>query len=125
MPRARGLFHKAVLQSGSLNLTRSVDQALAVARQVLDEVGVAPERAHALRDVPAPALRRGDERPRRALGAAAVSPVADGDLIRARPFEALAEGSARGVPLIVGTNVDEMNLYRFSTPASTPSTRRG
>jgi para-nitrobenzyl esterase len=41
------------------------------------------------------------------------SPVADGDLIPADPFAAIAAGSARGVPLIVGTNLEEMKLYQF------------
>src|SRR5262249_53490423 len=53
MPRARGLFHRALLQSGSLNLNRPPAVALDVARQILAEVGVAPEHAHRLRDVPA------------------------------------------------------------------------
>jgi para-nitrobenzyl esterase len=45
------------------------------------------------------------------------SPVADGDLIPARPFSAIAAGAARGIPLIVGTNLEEMKLYRFLDPA--------
>jgi para-nitrobenzyl esterase len=45
------------------------------------------------------------------------SPVADGELIPAQPFAAIAEGSARGVPLIVGTNLEEMKLYRFLDPS--------
>src|SRR5581483_11268652 len=35
MPSARGLFHRAILQSGSLNLTRPPAAALAAARQVM------------------------------------------------------------------------------------------
>ena len=43
--------------------------------------------------------------------------MADGDLIPEQPYAALAAGSARGVPLIVGTNFEEMKLYRFLDPA--------
>src|SRR4030095_12483230 len=53
MPRARGLFHKAVLESGSLNLTRPPKAALESTRQILTELGIAPDKAHALRDLPA------------------------------------------------------------------------
>jgi carboxylesterase type B len=45
------------------------------------------------------------------------SQVADGDLIPAKPFAAIADGSGRGIPLIVGTNLEEMKLYRFLDPA--------
>jgi para-nitrobenzyl esterase len=116
MPRARGLFHRAVLQSGSLNLTRPPSTAIEITRQILAEVGIAPAAAHRLRDVPAKDLVA-------AMNAVAgrsvippFSPVADGALIPARPFAAIAEGSARGVPLIVGTNLEEMKLYRFLDP---------
>ena len=72
MPRARGLFHRAVLQSGSLNLTRPPSLALDAARQVLAELGIAPEHAHRLRDVSAKDLMDGGERRRRTLGDPAV-----------------------------------------------------
>jgi para-nitrobenzyl esterase len=117
MSRARGLFHKAVLQSGSLNLTRPPDAALESARQILKELGIPPERASALRDVPAADLVRAQNT---VAGRAVVppfSPVADGDVVPARPFAAIAAGSGRGVPLIVGTNLEEMKLYRFLDPS--------
>ncbi len=113
MPRARGLFHKAILQSGSLNLTRSPEAALASTRMMLQELGVAPEQAHTLRDLPASSLVAAMN----ALAGRSVvppfSPVADGDLVPADPFKAIAGGSARGVPLMVGTNLEEMKLYQF------------
>jgi para-nitrobenzyl esterase len=116
MPRARGLFHKAILQSGALNLLRAPQAALETTRQILQQVGIAPERASALRDVPATALVAAQN----AIAGRSVlppfSPVADGDVIPEKPYDALAAGSARGVPLIVGTNLEEMKLYRFLDP---------
>jgi para-nitrobenzyl esterase len=53
------------------------------------------------------------------------SPIADGDLIPVRPFAAIASGSARGVPLIVGSNLEEMKLYRFLDPAIDALDRSG
>jgi para-nitrobenzyl esterase len=117
MPRARGLFHRAVLQSGSLNLTRPPAVALDAARQVLGELGIAPEHAHRLRDVPAKDLMAAANAVAGRSVIPPFSPVADGDLIPARPFAAIAAGSARGVPLIVGTNLEEMKLYRFLDPS--------
>ena len=117
MPRARGLFHRAVLQSGSLNLTRPPSMALDVARQMLAEVGIEPAHAHRLRDVPAKDLMAATNAVAGRSVLPPFSPVADGELIPARPFAAIAEGSGRGVPLIVGTNLEEMKLYRFLDPA--------
>jgi para-nitrobenzyl esterase len=111
MPRARGLFHRAVLQSGSLNLTRPPSMALAAARQVLAELGIAPEHAHRLRDVPAKDLMAAANAVAGRSVIPPFSPVADGELIPARPFATIGEGAARGVPLLVGTNLEEMKLY--------------
>ena len=117
MPRARGLFHRAVLQSGSLNLTRPPSTALGVTRQILAEVGLSPADARRLRDVPAKDLMAAANAVAGRSVIPPFSPVADGELIPARPFAAIAEGSARGVPLIVGTNLEEMKLYRFLDPS--------
>ena len=117
MPRARGLFHRAVLQSGSLNLTRPPSMALDTARQVLAELGIASEHAHRLRDVPAKDLMAAANAVAGRSVIPPFSPVADGELIPAHPFAAIADGSARGVPLIVGTNLEEMKLYRFLDPS--------
>ena len=117
MPRARGLFHRAVLQSGSLNLTRPPSTALGVTRQLLAEVGLSAADARRLRDVPAKDLMAAANAVAGRSVIPPFSPVADGELIPARPFAAIAEGSARGVPLIVGTNLEEMKLYRFLDPS--------
>jgi para-nitrobenzyl esterase len=117
MPRAHGLFHRAILQSGSLNLTRPPSMALDAARQVLAELGIAPEHARRMRDVPAKDLMAAANAVAGRSVIPPFSPVADGELIPVRPFAAIAEGSARGVPLIVGTNLEEMKLYRFLDPS--------
>lgn len=111
--RARGLFHKAILQSGALNLVRSPEAAIASTRLLLEELGTPPEQVARLRERPASDLVAAQN----AIAGRSVlppfSPVADGDLVPARPLAALAAGSASGVPVIVGTNLEEMKLYRF------------
>jgi para-nitrobenzyl esterase len=117
MPRARGLFHRAVLESGSLNLTRPPETALATTRRIFEHLGIPAERAGRLRDVPAGDLVAAQNAIAGRMVIPPFSPVADGDLIPARPFDAIRSGSARGVPLIVGTNLEEMKLYRFLDPS--------
>src|SRR5262245_44417885 len=113
MPRARGLFHKAILQSGSLNLTRPPEAALESTRLMLKELGIPADKAHALRDLPARDLVTAQNAVAGRTVVPPFSPVADGDVIPADPFAAIAAGSGRGIPLIVGTNAEEMKLYRF------------
>ena len=98
MPRARGLFHRAILQSGSLNLTRPPSMALDAARQVLAELGITPEHSHRLRDVPAKDLMAAANAVAGRSVIPPFSPVADGELIPVRPFASIGEGSARASP---------------------------
>jgi para-nitrobenzyl esterase len=51
-PRARGLFHRAILQSGSANYVSPSDVADRFGQGVLAELGLGPDDAQALRDLP-------------------------------------------------------------------------
>lgn len=117
MPRARGLFHRAVTQSGALNLTRTPAAAAAATLQILKEAGVAPGDAARLRELPAGALLAAANAVAGRSMLPPFSPVADGEAMPERPLAAIAAGSARGIPLVVGTNLEEMKLYRFLDPA--------
>jgi carboxylesterase type B len=116
MSRARGLFHRAILQSGSLNLTRPPSMALDVARQLLAEVGLAPEHAHRLRDVPAKDLMAATNAVAGRSVIPPFSPVADGELIPAR---LRSRPSPKGRPvalLLLPTKLAKNNLFCSHTP---------
>jgi para-nitrobenzyl esterase len=49
-------------------------------------------------------------------GGGPYAPVADGDVLPADPFGAIAAGEVARVPIIVGTNLHEMKLFRFMEP---------
>lgn len=53
MPRARGLFQRVILQSGSANYISSPAAAAGISANLLRELGLAPEQAEALRELPA------------------------------------------------------------------------
>src|SRR5262245_23173144 len=96
MSRARGLFHKAILQSGSLNLTRPPEAALESARQIFKELDIAPDRARMLREVPAEDLVRAQNAVAGRSVLPPFGPVADGDVVPKGPFAAIARGPAAG-----------------------------
>lgn len=132
MPRARGLFHAAILQSGAASACRSIELARADTEEFMQRAGLssiddlraaAPETllaAHAAMG----AARVGD--PDTVLGRTgdpmsflSFRPVADGEIVPVDPLGAIRGGAAAGVRLLVGTNRDEWKLFTLITASST------
>jgi para-nitrobenzyl esterase len=131
-PRARGLASRAILQSGAASNVHPTARAERVAAVFFEELGIAPADGRRLRAGIAPAdgrrLRaaplgavlvaqaRAAERLRRELEQPAFQPCVDGELLPRPPLEAFAAGEAAGVPLLVGTNLDEWKFYGLGDP---------
>jgi para-nitrobenzyl esterase len=116
-PAADGLFGAAVVQSGATFNTLDDDGAATVRDALLAELGLADPAA--LLDVPVDGLL--DAQATAALGLVPTigmmpfHPMVDGDVLPARPVDALAAGSFAGHPLVVGTTTDEMRLFVDTT----------
>ncbi|WP_210588803.1 carboxylesterase/lipase family protein [Streptomyces sp. GESEQ-35] len=121
MPRARGLFRRAIAQSVpgtffSGALARDIAEALAgelgLRPTVADLSGVDPRK---LPEAGAALSARMREYTHRwgavALTPTPFSPVVDGDVLPSTPWDALASGAARDVELIAGHNRDEYRLF--------------
>ncbi|MGD8858527.1 MAG: carboxylesterase family protein [Myxococcales bacterium] len=112
MPEARGLFHRAVAQSGAaLELARA-SEASRVAQAMLDDLGIGAGDSQKLQEVPAARLLEAQVK----AGAVApplrgFAPCVDGKTLPKQPREAIEAGESAEVPLIIGTNRDEMNLF--------------
>jgi para-nitrobenzyl esterase len=61
-PRAQGLFHRAILQSGSANYVSPADVAARLAHALLAELGLGPDVVHALRELPVERLLAAQQR---------------------------------------------------------------
>ncbi|MEN3266078.1 carboxylesterase family protein [Pseudonocardia sp.] len=121
MPRAAGLFRRAVAQSVpgtffSAELAADIAGAaaaeLGLRATVADLAGVEPGRLVGAGDAVAAKMAQYEGR----WGAVAhspmpFSPVVDGEVLPQAPWQALAAGSARDVELIVGHNRDEYRLF--------------
>jgi para-nitrobenzyl esterase len=113
MPAARGLFHKAIIQSGPGLTAKPKAEADATARQLLAELGVAtPEALAALptETISTTSVKLPGEVMR------LYSPVLDGAVIPRHPFEPDASPLNADVPVLIGTNKDENTLFLFSHP---------
>ncbi len=121
MPRARGLFRRAILQSPVLHLWDRARGA-EVGRAFLRELDPAPAGIAELEEVPTPLLLAAQQRCERNLRSTAEGwvfrPVVDGEVLPSAPLSAVAAGEARGIPLIVGTNLDEARMAGAEDPAS-------
>ena len=115
MPQTRGLFHKAILQSGT-GLFHTPSAANRVCEDILRHVGLASHEAQHLRDLPATELLDVQTRATPRSGGIAYRPVADGKDVPADPLAAIAAGSAGGIPLLVGTNLEEQRFFSRLDP---------
>ena len=178
VPRARGLFHRAILQSGAANFLWPSDVAAGLAGHVLDELGLGtPEALQAAelsrlldaqrrlfmdmlmsdryvlgalspagqrvagalflglalarrrfgsvtaplsrglvgllrrrRSEPVPSPRGAALRALRTRGLP-FQPVVDGDVVPSAPLDAIRDGAASDIPVLIGTNLDEAKLF--------------
>jgi para-nitrobenzyl esterase len=117
MPSARGLFRRAIVQSGPPSAV-GMERAEVVTAKLVAELGIASSAA--LREVPVGRLldvQGALVAERRAAGLPLV-PVVDGVSIPVPPEQALADGVAAGVDVLIGTNRDEAKMWMVADPAN-------
>ncbi len=115
------LFHKAILQSGAGHHVRTPEFANAVTTGVCDGIGIDATDITALRNVSVADLLAAQSAVEgKMTGDAGLpfSPVVDGIVLAHRPIDAIAAGSAKEIPVLTGTNLDEMKLFVVGAPAA-------
>jgi para-nitrobenzyl esterase len=122
LPVAKGLFAKAIPQSGAAHNARPRDDADAIARDLLAALGLdaTPAGAARLRELPAEAVLEAQNAvvAKHQAAGLAFTPVVDGIVLPEQPIDAIAAGSAAGVRVLIGTNDDEMKLFTALDPES-------
>lgn len=114
MPAGRGLFHRAVMQSGTAARVASTDAASQLAAALLDELGLT--NAEELRTVSADAIVEAQgAAARKVEGATSWGIVCDSVTLPQPPHDAVSDGVASEVPIIVGTNRDEVKLFSVTS----------
>ncbi|MGW4489290.1 carboxylesterase/lipase family protein [Amycolatopsis sp. NPDC004368] len=113
VPRTRGLFHQAIVQSGTGvgSVVHTPAEGEAVAAALLADLGVS---AAELATMPVTPILQAQQRVAAASGTLVTYRViVDGDLLPRVPAEAVADGAAREVRLLVGTTADEQDLFSW------------
>ena len=117
MPAAKGLFHRAIVQSGSTLRTGDPEAASRRAAAVLDELGISKEQLDKLNTLPTSVLQTVQPAVQRRLagaggppagGLGGWGPILDGKIIPAHPFDPAAPAISADVPMLIGTCLNEM-----------------
>ncbi|MFI5314343.1 MAG: carboxylesterase/lipase family protein [Myxococcota bacterium] len=127
LPAAKGLFHRAVVQSGPSLRGVELESARALTERLLAALEIPPADARKLQGIPAQQLLDaiGKLPPGKPgtgpflLGAPAMfqlSPVVDGSHFPSHPFHPAAAPSGAAVPLMIGTNFDEAAMFVAADP---------
>jgi para-nitrobenzyl esterase len=113
MPAARGLFHRAIVQSGSLLKVGEPEEHAAAAAEIYTELGLNRGDTEALQRVPADKLVAVFQKLTAAglLSSYRFSPVVDGHVIPRQTWDPQAPAYAADIPLIVGTTAEEMAQF--------------
>ena len=106
MPAARGLFHRAIVQSGSTLRQMETEQSAAVCAAFLEELGLTAAQADKLADIPFAELNAAANRACRKAGGR-LSPVVDGEILTQHPFDPVAPECSKNVPMLIGSNLNE------------------
>ncbi len=118
VPAARGLFHKAILQSGAAHNISTEDKAARVAEYFIDALEVHDPTPEKLLDLPVTQLMQAQARTTFRIGLEdgmmAWQPSIDGDLIPEQPLLAIDRGDVADIPILIGTNRDEFKLFTFA-----------
>lgn len=124
MTKARGLFHKAVIQSGSGLDAPTAGEAAAYGRQLLEKLGIPEGDVEALARTDAtaifkaqpPASPSASPQGKLFMPTGGFVPCVDGVALTRQPFIPDAPGFSARVPLLIGSNKDEMTIFRTQDP---------
>jgi para-nitrobenzyl esterase len=121
MPSAKGLFHRAIIESSPALRGKEAKDATNVAERILAALDIKANQINKLQQLPAhqlleishnldhrsishriPGLPTGD--------VMWLSPVVDGSYLPAHPFDPVAAPTTADIPIMIGTNRDELAL---------------
>ncbi|MGN0067273.1 MAG: carboxylesterase/lipase family protein [Bacteroides sp.] len=123
-PSAKGLFHKAIVQSGSMLRTMEARYSRRIGAAVVEELGLKPGKIDDITNIPYNQLLAAGEKAVARVKAEAEkegistfifgwAPTVDGKLLPAQPFDPQAPEQSRDVPVIIGTTQHEFCMSTY------------
>lgn len=119
-PGTEGLFHRAILQSGSTHYVQDPEKAARIAERFAEAAGVPAGDIDALRALPLDEVLRAQGKIGRTHDGQfglPWQPVLGSEAVPRSPIDAVRDGVATGIELLVGTTLEEMKLFPLITPS--------
>ncbi|WP_078393957.1 carboxylesterase/lipase family protein [Shouchella patagoniensis] len=114
MPMAKGLFNKAIMQSGA-SQSLSDPKGKEVAMGMLQILELEVNDVHRLKNIPAKRIVEAGLKLTEKLGSGGLTmlfqPVVEANTLPLPPIEAIIQGQAKDIPLLIGTNLHEGLLF--------------
>ena len=113
MPSAAGLFHRAIVQSGSTNTLGRGEDSKAYGMALAAALGVGSQNPDKLKDFTYQELLSAGQTAANILRAAGssirggYSPTVDGEYVVQSPFDPAPAGFSKNVAMLIGTNLNE------------------
>lgn len=114
MPAAQGLFHRAIVQSGSQLLLETPEVGSHRAKLFMQALQLKPGDVRKLRDIPAEKLLQAINRASAAMGQ--FRPIAGSPALPGHPFHPTAPALSAQVPMLIGTTLTEMSFFLSRNP---------
>ena len=109
MPAAKGLFHRAIAQSGAALTATPAEQAVKATDQLLQLLKIGPGQLDQLQTIPL--TRITEALATEGAPLAAYVPVLDGKSLPVHPFDPAAPAQSAGVPFLTGTTATETTFF--------------
>jgi para-nitrobenzyl esterase len=118
VPEARGLFHKAIIESAVGEMARPLDMSVDLATELINSVEIRADDIAALRSLPVKKILKAQQAvaAKTGQGAAPFIPVADGKVMPMMPLDSLESGLGCKVPTLVGSNLEEDKFFALMMP---------
>jgi para-nitrobenzyl esterase len=122
MPPAKGLFNRAVIESGPGVKMNSLDYATKIGDMVVADLGIKPDSIMDIQSLPLERIMAAQGAVNRKLGGfipgmiAGFSPVVDGVSLPQNPFDPVAPEVSADVPVLIGFNRTELTLFAAGDP---------
>jgi Carboxylesterase type B len=117
-PSAKGLFHKAVVQSGSMLRTMDTEYSRRIGAAVIEELGLSPSQIDNIKKIPYEQLLAAGEKAVAKIKKQAFeegqssfifgwAPTVDGAILPSQPFDPSAPEQSKDIPLMIGSTIHE------------------
>ena len=107
MPSAKGLFHRAAVESGAALRSGTHENSTKSAEQLLTQLNLPKSRFQDLLNMPWQIISGAQGASKASFG-----PIVDGKIVTRNPFDPDAPSISRDVPLLAGSNLHDANLSR-------------